>query len=260
MSKPYLSVCAIFKDEAPYLREWIEFHRIVGVERFFMYDNDSSDAGAEILAPYVRSGLVEYHTVGGELAQMRAYMHALRYSGDQTTWMAFIDIDEFLFSPSKCTLSHVLPAFERAPAVGANWCVFGHSNHKTKPDDLVTASYTRRTVNQQINKHVKSIVQPARVLPIAPPDPHHFIYADGLAVNERHQEFRGPFSEPVSFDLLRVNHYWSKSVEEATRKAAIRRADNGMTRNLEQLLAPELNEVTDLAIAEWLPELRIALA
>lgn len=31
----YLAVCAIFRDEAPYLAEWIEFHRLVGVEHFY---------------------------------------------------------------------------------------------------------------------------------------------------------------------------------------------------------------------------------
>jgi hypothetical protein len=30
MKLVYLSICAIFKDEAPYLPEWIEFHRLVG--------------------------------------------------------------------------------------------------------------------------------------------------------------------------------------------------------------------------------------
>ena len=34
----YLSICAIYRDEAPYLVEWIEFHRLVGVEHFYLYD------------------------------------------------------------------------------------------------------------------------------------------------------------------------------------------------------------------------------
>lgn len=43
MKHDYLSIGAIFKDEAPYLAEWIEFHRLVGVEHFFLYDNLSTD-------------------------------------------------------------------------------------------------------------------------------------------------------------------------------------------------------------------------
>ena len=37
-SMTYLSICAVYRDEGPYLREWIEFHRLVGVERFYLYD------------------------------------------------------------------------------------------------------------------------------------------------------------------------------------------------------------------------------
>ena len=38
-----LAVGAIFQNEARYLREWIEFHRRQGVERFYLYENNSSD-------------------------------------------------------------------------------------------------------------------------------------------------------------------------------------------------------------------------
>ena len=39
----YLAICAIFRDEAPFLDEWIAFHRLMGVEHFFLYDNGSVD-------------------------------------------------------------------------------------------------------------------------------------------------------------------------------------------------------------------------
>ena len=58
MPDSYLAVCAIYRDEAPFLREWIEFHRLVGVDRFFLYDNGSVDDGRSVLAPYEDEGLV----------------------------------------------------------------------------------------------------------------------------------------------------------------------------------------------------------
>jgi len=60
--KPYLSICGIYRDEAFYLREWIEFHRLVGVERFYLYDNFSEDNHREVLAPYIESGIVVLRT------------------------------------------------------------------------------------------------------------------------------------------------------------------------------------------------------
>jgi len=41
--RPYLAVCAIYRWATEYLREWIVFHRLQGVERFFMYDNENDD-------------------------------------------------------------------------------------------------------------------------------------------------------------------------------------------------------------------------
>ena len=54
--KGYLSVCAIYKNEARYLAEWLEFHLLAGVEHFFLYNNDSTDDHREVLAPYLRAG------------------------------------------------------------------------------------------------------------------------------------------------------------------------------------------------------------
>ena len=54
MEQPYLAACTIYRDAASYLAEWIEFHRLLGVERFFLYDNGSTDDHREVLAPYRR--------------------------------------------------------------------------------------------------------------------------------------------------------------------------------------------------------------
>ena len=41
--KYHVAVCAIFKNEALYLREWLEFNHLVGIEHFFLYNNFSDD-------------------------------------------------------------------------------------------------------------------------------------------------------------------------------------------------------------------------
>ena len=38
-----LSLTLIVKNEAFYIKEWIEFHRMIGVTHFYIYDNESSD-------------------------------------------------------------------------------------------------------------------------------------------------------------------------------------------------------------------------
>ena len=45
----YLSLCAIMKDESPYIREWLLFHLEVGVEHFYLYDNGITCGTAEVI-------------------------------------------------------------------------------------------------------------------------------------------------------------------------------------------------------------------
>lgn len=54
-----VTVCAVFKDEAPYIREWVEFHMAQGVERFYLYDNLSYDCRHLAIDDYIHCGIVE---------------------------------------------------------------------------------------------------------------------------------------------------------------------------------------------------------
>ena len=50
-----LGVCTRLRNEGRYLREWIEFHRLVGVSAFYIFDDGSTDDTAAVLAPCVES-------------------------------------------------------------------------------------------------------------------------------------------------------------------------------------------------------------
>lgn len=57
---PYkLSIACIFRDDARFLKEWVAYHRLVGVEHFWLFNNLSVDEYQEVLAPYVAEGIVE---------------------------------------------------------------------------------------------------------------------------------------------------------------------------------------------------------
>ena len=285
----YLSICAIFKDEAPYLREWIEFHRLVGVERFFLYDNGSADRSRDVVEPWVRSGLASVSDCSiplGEGGQSWAYTDALRRARDRTRWLAFIDLDEFLFSPGSTPLPDVLSEFEEHPGVVVNWQVYGSSGLTSRPDGLVIESFVKRARMQWVrNRRVKSIVDPARA--VRPIGPHFFEYADGaLAVTERHEPVRvierrawargmrrglsrfplietDPYAvrhssvKRVSAERLRLNHYAVRSRKEFAQKTA---------RHDSSRLAPsyfayhDRNEVHDPTLIPYASQVRARIA
>jgi hypothetical protein len=285
----YLSICAIFKDEAPYLPEWIEFHRLVGVERFFLYDNASSDGGREILEPWVRAGvasLAECSMPLGEGGQGWAYADALRRARGRTRWLAFIDLDEFLFSPGPTPLPDVLTEYEQHPGIVVNWQVYGSSGQTTTSDGLVIERFVGRARTRWVrNRRVKSIVDPERT--VRPIGPHFFAYTDGaLAVTEDHEPVRvieprawtrrmrrglaqlplietDPYAirhssvKRVSVGRVRLNHYAVRSRQEFEQKTA----RHGSSRLAPRYFAyHDRNEVHDPTLASYAGEVRARLA
>lgn len=91
-----VSICGIFLNEAPYLREWIEFHRIVGVEHFYLYNNMSTDGYKDILEPYMEEGLVTLTDWNVPHGQISAYWDCVGRFAAESRWIGFIDLDEFV--------------------------------------------------------------------------------------------------------------------------------------------------------------------
>mgnify|MGYP002522247983 CR=1 FL=1 len=38
-----ISICGIFKNESRFLKEWMEYYVMIGVDHFYMYNNNSED-------------------------------------------------------------------------------------------------------------------------------------------------------------------------------------------------------------------------
>lgn len=123
-----VAVCAIFKNEAPYLREWIEFNHIVGVEHFYLYNNNSEDDYMNVLKPYIECGLVTLTQWPYNQKQMECYMACIDEYASETKWLGFIDIDEFIVPKSTNSVYDFLQPFEKkAGSVNIYWKIFGTS-------------------------------------------------------------------------------------------------------------------------------------
>jgi GT2 family glycosyltransferase/SAM-dependent methyltransferase len=269
-----LAICAIFKDEAAYLREWVEFHQLMGVERFYLYNNNSSDRYLDALQMHIDSGAVVLHEWPHHPAQLQVYEHCLKTHGAETDWLAFIDVDEFLFSPKAKLLPDVLADYADHPGVGVNWVMFGSGGHKQKPKGGVLENFLRRgeldagvryphlrrpdgSYRPQ-NSHIKSIVQPSKVEGCT--NPHFMLYAGGArAVDENHQPIEGAFTAKVSVAQLRINHYWSKSEDECRYKFNKGLADGKGSRDWNEFLAHEqiLNTTHDDTVLRVVAQLGV---
>jgi len=207
-----LAICAIFQNEAPYLKEWLEFNILIGVEHFYLYNNYSTDNYKEILEPYINAGIVECidwpYTCKKDYAQIKAYNHCLNDVRGKVKWLMFIDIDEFLF-PVQCDkLSEFLKDYEEFGAVCANWVMFGTSHVDKIPNNqLMTEVLTLTEASP--NLHIKSIVQPHKVKIFCV---HHVVkfYPPYFQVTTDKIKFQGPLSPSTVTDKLQINHYWTR--------------------------------------------------
>ena len=122
-----VSICAIFKNEGPYLKEWIEFHHLIGIEHFYLYNNNSGDNYLEVLKPYIDRGWVELIQWPYNQKQMEAYKDCISKFSNETKWIGFIDIDEFVVPKSTDDIYGILSKFENRGAVLIYWRLFGSS-------------------------------------------------------------------------------------------------------------------------------------
>ncbi len=258
--KHYLGVCAIYRWEAQNLREWVAFHRVVGVDRLFLYDNASDDEHREALAPFIDDGSVTLHEWPVFPGQGSAYDHCLARHGHEARWIAFLDVDEFLFSPTGRLLPDVLRDYEQHPGVGVSRAWMGTAGHETRPEGLVLANFDSRLHLPEPNRSVKSIVDPSRVKLRL--NEHWFEFEGGAPTVDEHHQPLETWIRPgeLTFDLLRINHYFSKSEQEAMAKFDRPQAGGGKLRPELKLRGlrkrNELHGRPDHVIQQYLPSLQ----
>jgi Glycosyltransferase family 92 len=261
-----LAICAIFQNEARYLPEWLEFHKIMGVEHFFLYNNFSNDNYQEVLAPYIAENQVTMidwpvKVKSDSVWVLSAYNDVLSRA-KRTKWLAFLDLDEFLFPLQKPTLSDFLLDYENFGGVGANWVMFGTSNVKKIPQHgLITEYLTLRAPkNHWENRHIKSIIRPDRVISI--PSQHFAHYIPGyFQVNANKQRFEGAFSPYIALDKIRINHYWSRDEDFFYNvKIARRMKDMGEKAKICIRRNEAINKERDRKIVKFAPQLKQKLS
>jgi len=218
-----LAIGAIFRDEAPYLKEWIEFHKLVGVQHFYLFNNLSEDEYADVLAPYLAKGEVEliewpYHAELLEKwvsVQGNAYSRCVHLAqNDKVKWLALIDIDEFLTPMFEDNVLEVLKDYEEFGGVGFNWKLFGHSGLMDLPENKLLIESLVMAAPQERPTHlgVKSIVRPQRVQGCH--HAHYVIYKKGfyhVNSNKKRCIDQQGVTNHVYYDRLVINHYWSRT-------------------------------------------------
>lgn len=214
MSKYYLSLCCIIKDER-YLEEFIVYYNVLGVEHFYIYDNESSNPISERLNKPYFNNLCTILKINGRLQQFNSYNDCIINFGKETEWLIVVDGDEYIFPKNHWSIRDFLNEYNDAQAIGINWKLFGTSFHNNKQDGFLVDKYKYCENNQ--NKHIKTIFKPAFAHSFH--NPHYLtIHDPSKYIDPKKNIISGPFNEHFTIDIIQINHYHWKSKEEQHEK------------------------------------------
>lgn len=241
------AICAIIKNEADYIEEWIDYHLKIGFEKFYIYDNESTDNVREVLEKYIRKGIVEYIYYPGKGKQMPAYNDCIQRYKNKCRYLAIIDLDEFILPIEDKNIYGIKKYLKKYAGLTINWVIFGSAGHIKKPDGLVLENFKYRS--KEINKHVKTICNPRWVDFIDNPHYPHYVIKK-YSVDENCKKIEGPYNFDFPANKFRINHYFCKSQEEAKRKFARGYADftDDRKRPWSDFIENDLNDICDDAI------------
>ncbi|XP_051122680.1 glycosyltransferase family 92 protein RCOM_0530710-like [Andrographis paniculata] len=195
-----LCVCTMAWNQASAIREWIMYHSWLGVERWFVYDNNSEDGMDEVVRALDRENYnVTRHVWPWIKTQEGGFSHCAIRARDECEWVAFMDVDEYFYFPyatpkhlrfrkSSVANKHALRDLlanisssslsSRPIAEIRTTChSFGPSGLTVPPPQGVTVGYTCRL--QSPERH-KSIVKPEALDTTLLNVVHHFYLRKGF--------------------------------------------------------------------------------
>ena len=230
-----LAACSLFRNEAPYLLEWVLWHYLAGVQHFHLFDNGSSDGSKGVLQPLVHAGLVSYYSWPGPKREAQQAQSEVCFNGTvQAEWVVSHDIDEFLVVPSEDTdrelllrqrapLLHELLRRYKAARTGAvllNRLDFGSQPHVVRPQGgLVVTSYLWRLMFLEAPQRDALLGKPIllRSAVRAAVGAHEVDVVEGWqCTNALLQPCN---ASSFAFEPLRINHYVTRSHGECLAKA-----------------------------------------
>lgn len=214
-----MCVCTMLRNQAHFMKEWVMYHKRIGVERWFIYDNNSDDDIDMVIESLQGAGYnITRHLWPWVKSQEAGFAHCALRSRASCEWVGFIDVDEFFNVRVKGGLHHVIWHYARPGSnvgeIRTPCYSFGPSGLKKVPQEGVMVGYTCRLVARE--RH-KSIVRPE-------------VLNQSLVNVVHHFHLSAPFvTVDVDKGVMMINHYkyqvWEVFKEKFYRRVATYVAD-----------------------------------
>lgn len=240
--KVYL--CVIIKMENPYLVDFMEHYKSIGIDKVIVYDNNDVDGERpeDVIQSYISDGFVIINNYRGmKSPQMTAYNDCYKRFGEDCDWICFFDCDEYLCLKQHKNIKDFLSdsRFNGFNSISVNWMLYGDNGLIWYEDKPLEERFTNplpfdKKINYSFpeNNHIKSILRCGNHQ--AKFGNPHFASGGIVACDCGGKRCsNGPFV-PYSFDVAYLKHYRTKTLEEFMRTTLNRgRADIIASYNLD---------------------------
>jgi hypothetical protein len=273
-----ISIISQFRDEAKYLKEWIEFHLLVGVDDFYLTNHLSADNYLEVLQPYINKGIVKItnllkdvnvgeNSFKNEQILLKHSMPIINkhIKESDSDWFIYLNVDEFLYPTKENNLKDILIKFDsNVGQIGVNWRLMGNSNYRLKDGELIIEKLTKckfkdsKDIEFDPQRHTKSLIRKESFINL--PSVHYgiikqnYLHVDALG-NPKNIEPHKFITKTQVLDNLVINHYTFRDLEYTETKIAMYKfwgrkfEDEALYKNL-------YNDEDNFEILKFLPKLK----
>lgn len=238
-TSPRTAIVTTMKNEAPFILEWLAWHRAIGVDDFLIYTNDCTDGTDTMLDLLQSKGLVQHRDNPYRAMDLKPQHAALQAAEAEPVmqdcgWGICMDVDEFITIKLGDGRLPTLYAAMEAAMPGANmialtWRLFGNADIHAYQDRFVTEQFTRcapelirkphqawgfKTLFRNIEIYKKlGVHRPKGLIPDLW-DQVRWLNGSGRPMPR--QMFRNGWrstTETYGYDWVQLNHYAVRSAE-----------------------------------------------
>jgi hypothetical protein len=218
-------ICSIALKELLYIDEWIKYHRALGFEQIYLYDNSENNDMQFLNTKYEFFVTVKHYP--GRNLQTDAYNDFRVVHQNESMWVAILDCDEFInlykHKNIRDFIDDRIQQVQQIPnhylgMISLNWYIFGDNNQTSySPLPVVQRFTTRQAVVSGYSKSlsylpltVYSSTHCSVIGSKIPTDKLVWVDGDGRILRNCCEDFR--LNETAN--IASIHHYHTKSKDE----------------------------------------------
>lgn len=159
-----IALVAIAKNEEPYICEWLAYHKAIGFDHVFLYDNGNKPNLQKLTKKFGDFVTVrKIKKIKGETVsvQIRALQDALQNGVQDYKWVSTLDIDEFLALKKHRSVKEFIQDYQDYSQILIHWYIFGHNGFYDYSGENITKTHLYRKTSPDEN--VKCIAKTAHL-------------------------------------------------------------------------------------------------